>query len=109
MLIDLIIKCYDINHDLEEAMDELVNQWDNDDKNVNEADDSLIEFLGISESEYELWLKNPNSLFEEKDYYRYWFDKDKSVIYDVITDEDVCLYFNTKNRNLLLKLLNKNN
>jgi hypothetical protein len=106
---DLIIRLYDINSDLEEAMCDLVDQWHNDDKNANEPDISLIEYLEINRWEYETWVKNPNYLYDIKDTYRYWFDKSKSVIYDVITDEDVCLYFDNKYRNLMLKLLNKNN
>lgn len=39
---------------------------------------------------------------------RYKFEEDKKVIYDSLTDQDVCMYFNDDMRDWLLDTLNNN-
>ena len=38
---------------------------------------------------------------------RYKAEEDKSIIYDTLTDKDVCMYFDEEMKEMLLELLNK--
>lgn len=44
-----------------------------------------------------------------EDNLRYKTEEDKALIYDSLTNRDICMYFNEETRDLLLTLLNTAN
>ena len=43
----------------------------------------------------------------DKENLKFKAEEDKQVIYNSITDEDICMYFGEENKQFLLNLLNK--